>query len=141
MLELVAMANVKKRKPSFTIMPILLGLTFSQCCDVANHKHWLSLWHIWAKSDSRIDVKGWENALQLFGPTNALKYNFELGEVTFRAKIVEAICKLVPPGTQFEDSHVQGRSRLCKVCVNIIELSWLRVEWICFCLESIETSF
>jgi len=119
MLELVAIANVKKRKLSFAIMPIFLGITFFQCRNVDNHKRWLSLWHTWAECDSRIVVKDWENALQLFGPTNGLKYNFELGEVKFREEIVEAICRLIPPRTRFEDSHVQGRSRLCKVCVKI----------------------
>lgn len=116
MLELVAMTNVKKRNPSFTIMPVLLGITLSQCRDAEKHKKWISTWNTWAKSDSRIEVKDWENALQLFGPTNALPYNSELGEVKFREELVEAICKLVPPETRLEDSHIQGRSRLCKVC-------------------------
>jgi hypothetical protein len=115
MLELVAMANIQRKKPNFTIMPILLGITFFQCRDAKKHEEWLSLWRTWAEKDSRIDVKDWESALQLLGPTNALKYNLELGEVKFREEIVEAICALVPSGTRFEDSHIQGRSRLCQV--------------------------
>jgi len=111
----VAMTNVQKRNPSFTIMPILHGMTFSQCHDPNNRKRWLSLWHTWA--DSRIDVTEWESALQLLGPINALEYNVKLGEVKFWEDIVEAICALVPPTTRFDDSHIQGRSRLCKVCM------------------------
>lgn len=72
-----------------------------------------------ADSDSRIDMKDWENALKLFGPTNALKFNSNLGELKFREEIVEAICQLVPPETKLEDFHVQGRSRLCKVSIQI----------------------
>jgi hypothetical protein len=115
MLELVAMTNVKKRNPGFVIMPVLLGISLSQCRDLDNHRKWLSIWRAWAESDNRIDMKDWENALHLFGPTNALIYNPDLGELDFREEIVEAICQLVPPETRMEDSYIQGRSRLCKV--------------------------
>jgi hypothetical protein len=120
MLELVAMKNVKKRNPSFTIIPILLGITLPECLNRENQNRWLSTWHVWAKCDSRIDIEDWENALQLFRRTNALKYNPELGEVKFREEIVEEICKMVPSETRLEDSYILGRSRSCKVCIKTI---------------------
>jgi acylphosphatase len=60
-------------------------------------------------------VEKWKQALLIFGPTNGLIYNEVSGEVKFREEIVEAICELVPPETRWDDSHVQGRSRLCEV--------------------------
>ncbi|KAG0621673.1 hypothetical protein M758_3G039500 [Ceratodon purpureus] len=129
MLELVAMTNFKKRKPDYVIMPVLLGISLSECQDLDNHRKWLSTWRTWADSDSRIDMKDWENALKLFGPTNALKFNSDLGELKFREEIVEAICQLVPPETKLEDFHVQGRSRLCKVVREKIKQSKISLAY------------
>lgn len=47
MLELVAMTNFKKRKPDYVIMPVLLGISLSECQDSDNHRKWLSEWRTW----------------------------------------------------------------------------------------------
>ena len=44
-------------------------------------------------------------------------------EVKYRAEIVQAICKEVPPRTRWDVSHVQGRSRL-----SMVRFSFLNVE-------------
>lgn len=115
MLEMAGMVESKKQNPILVIMPVFLGISREQCRNVDNHSRWMSVWRKWAQVDSRINVKEWEEALSLFGPTNALTYNDTLGEVKFREEIVEAICERVRPETRWDDSHVRGRTRLCKV--------------------------
>ncbi|KAG0622848.1 hypothetical protein M758_3G128500 [Ceratodon purpureus] len=120
MLELVAMMKLKLRNPNFRIIPVFLGISHTQCRDEANQGQWLSLWRNWAQCDSRINLQEWTKALQVFGSTNGISYN-EMGEVKCREEIVEAICKLVPLDTKWDDSHVQGRSRFCKEIRNKID--------------------
>lgn len=44
---------------------------------------------------------------------NGIQFGVGDGEVTYRKRIVQAICKLVPPVTQFDVSHVEGKERIC----------------------------
>jgi hypothetical protein len=114
MLELVAMVKKKMQNPNFKIIPVFLGISHTQCQDKTSHNRWLAKWHTWVQHDNRIDLQEWKKALEVFRSTNGISYN-ELGEVKCREEIVEAICKLVPPETKWDDSHVQGRIRFCKV--------------------------
>lgn len=115
MLEMAAMVESKTLNPELVIMPVFLSISREQCRNGDNHRRWVSLWLEWARKDPRINVTKWKAALSLFGPTNALVYNDSVGEVKFREEIVEAICERVRPETRWDDSHVQGRTRFCKV--------------------------
>lgn len=115
MLELATLVKRKTQDPKLVIMPIFLGMTHSQCCQKINHTRWLRVWQGWAKVDSRINLEEWFAAWKVFGYTNGISLNDEMDEVKCRQEIVEAICKEVPPKTKWDDSHVQGRSRLCLV--------------------------
>jgi hypothetical protein len=115
MIELVAMVEEAKiRKCSFKIMLVYLCISLHQFCDPIKRKEWLSCWEELAMKDTRVNVKEWEDALKYLHPLNSMVYN-GLGEVKFRKSIIDEICRVVPPETMLEDSHIQGRSRMCKV--------------------------
>jgi hypothetical protein len=126
MIELVAMVEEAKiRKCSFKIMPVFFCISLHQFCDPIKRKEWLSCWRkewlsCWeelAMKDKRVNVKEWEDALKYLHPLNSMVYN-GLGEVKFRKAIIDEICKVVPDETMLEDSHIQGRSRMCKVRIS-----------------------
>ena len=110
MLELVAMT----KNPKLVIIPVFLGVSLKQVQDPKHQKKWLSIWNGWAQKDKRVDIEGWCGALKALGPVNSLVYD-GLSKVSFREKIVQAICGIVLPQTRWKDSHVQGRSRLLQV--------------------------
>lgn len=113
MLELVAMT----KNPNLVIIPVFLNISLKEVHDLDRRKTWLSVWHEWAKEDERLDIRQWCGALKRLRPINSLVH-IGVGEVGFREKIVEAVCKIVLPDTRWKDSHIQGRSRLCKVNMN-----------------------
>ncbi|KAG0608738.1 hypothetical protein M758_8G128400 [Ceratodon purpureus] len=115
MIELVAMVReAKKRGLSFKIIPVFLSLSLDEFRDLTKRNQWLSCWHELAIKDKRVNVEEWEDALKYLQPINSMVYD-GLGEVKFRKAIVDEICKVVLPKTRLEDSHIQGKSRLCKV--------------------------
>ncbi|KAG0601427.1 hypothetical protein M758_11G109900 [Ceratodon purpureus] len=116
MLELVAMSKrMRLGNSRLRIMPIFLSMSPVECRDVTNHGRWLSTWCEWAQEDKRMDVEEWKEAVKLLGPMNGFVYKEGLGEVKFRKEIVKEICKVVRPTTTWDDSHVEGGSRLCKI--------------------------
>ncbi|KAG0586685.1 hypothetical protein KC19_2G108800 [Ceratodon purpureus] len=116
MLELVAMSKrMRLGNSRLKIMPIFLSISPIECRDVRNHGRWLSTWCEWAQEDKRMDIEEWKEALKLLGRMNGFVYKVGLGEVKFRKEIVKEICKVVSPTTTWDDSHVEGRSRLCKI--------------------------
>jgi hypothetical protein len=115
LLELAALVKRKTHDPKLIIMPVFLGLTHEQCRLKLNHDRWMRVWQDWAVADSRIDLREWQEALKVLGYTNGISLSEVSDEVKCRRKIVEAVCKEVPPRTRWDDSHVQGRSRLSMV--------------------------
>jgi hypothetical protein len=115
LLELAALVKRKTWDPRLIIMPVFLGLTHAQCRDKLNHDRWMRVWQGWAEVDSRIDLREWQETLKVFGYTNGISLNEMIDEVKCRGEIVQAVCKKVLPRTRWDDSHVQGRSRLSMV--------------------------
>ena len=113
MLELVAMTK-NSQKNKLKIIPVFLSISLEQVKDAKNQKNWQSVWRGWKQKDKRIDIEGWCEALKALGPINSLVFD-GANEVSFRKKIVEAVCDVVLPEARWKDSHVQGRLRLCKV--------------------------
>ncbi|KAG0631760.1 hypothetical protein M758_1G277600 [Ceratodon purpureus] len=115
MIELVAMVKeAKTRGLGFKIIPVFLCVSLDKFRDLTKWKEWVSCWQEMAMKDKRVNVDEWNEALRYLQPINSMVYD-GLGEVKFRRAIVEEICKVVLPRTRLEDSHIQGRSRLCKV--------------------------
>ncbi|KAG0569869.1 hypothetical protein KC19_6G122200 [Ceratodon purpureus] len=110
MFEVVRMVECGRK-----IMPIFLGISPGDLSNEEKLVEWKSKWEEWAKCNKRIDVPKWETTLRSVRPLNGLVYNCVVGEVKFREEIVKEICKIVPAFHVWDDSHVQGRSRLSKV--------------------------
>lgn len=113
MTELATMA--KRKDEGFLFIPVYLRISRSECRNLENQRRWLKTWKQWAKSDKRINIEEWKQALTLFGPKNGLIYAERSSEVKFREEIVEAVCREVPPATRWYDSDVRAKSRFCKV--------------------------
>jgi hypothetical protein len=115
MIELAAMVKeANMREFSFKIMPMFLCISLHQFRDNCKRKEWLSYWEGLALEDKRINVQEWGDALKYLHPLNGMVYD-GLGEVKFRKAIIDEICRVVPSEMRLEDSHIQGRSRICKV--------------------------
>ncbi|KAG0560026.1 hypothetical protein KC19_10G148400 [Ceratodon purpureus] len=126
MTELVAMYErvlheVEKGKSDFKVIPVFFRTSPKVLDDLGKCSEWLSCWHELAEKNSkRVQVEKWEDALKYLRKLNGLIYD-GLSEVRFVKEVVDEICKLVPPEIRMEDSHIQGRSRLCNVIQSGIE--------------------
>ncbi|KAG0562531.1 hypothetical protein KC19_9G153800 [Ceratodon purpureus] len=125
MMELVAMHervldDVEKGKSNFKVIPVFFRTSPK---DLNNHgkcSEWLSCWQELAKENSkRVQVGKWEAALKYLQKLNGVVYE-GYGEVKLVKEIVDEICKVVPAEIKMEDSHIQGRSRICNIIQNKI---------------------
>jgi len=134
MLELEAFVQAEKNNPGkLSILPVYLGLSRHECTrNETRRKKWLSVWRRWSKTDDRIDVGKWEDALKVLGRFNgiSIEYTESLGEVALRTRIVNAVCRLIPPESSWSGGDVQGRMRILEVrnhceCIGYeCECSW-----------------
>ncbi|KAG0615814.1 hypothetical protein M758_5G068900 [Ceratodon purpureus] len=114
MVELVAMVKeLKKPNPIIKIIPVFCCISREDWLDIENRTAWVLRWNEWASNDTRINIDEWKEALEILKTINSIINTS--GEVDLREKIVDAVCALVDPETKLNDSHVQGKSRLCKV--------------------------
>jgi hypothetical protein len=77
-------------------------------------KEWFEEWEKF--KDSRIDdetLKAWKDALRSIYPLHGIQMDLGEGEVSYRKRIVRAICDMVPPVTEFDVSDVEGKDRIC----------------------------
>jgi len=97
--KLEAFVQSQKNNPGkLAILPVYLGLPRNDCTrNETRRLHWLSVWQEWAKTEDRIEVGKWEDALKVFGPSNGIEYVESLGEVALREQIVSAVRRLIPP--------------------------------------------
>ncbi|KAG0559495.1 hypothetical protein KC19_10G109500 [Ceratodon purpureus] len=122
MMELVAMVDQAKKNPKFRIMPIYLRTSIKELKDPRHRDRWRPYWHELAlKNPTRLEVDKCEATLNYLNSINSLEYD-GVSEVKFQKVIVDAICRVVPPCIRLEDSYIQGRSRLCKVIQDKIDM-------------------
>ena len=120
MMELVAMHDrvvdeMRSGKPMLKIMPIFLCTSMKEFDDVNNRDRWVSCWQKLAMENPwRVNVENCEAAVKYLRSINGLLYD-GLSELRFQKEIVAEICRVVPPEVKYEDSHIQGKLRLCKV--------------------------
>ncbi|KAG0603716.1 hypothetical protein M758_10G116000 [Ceratodon purpureus] len=120
MLELVAMVReLKSPNSRLKLIPVFYKLSREECLDHENRSEWFAQWKEWASVDERICIEEWKKALDVLKCINSLMMRD--GEVHLRREIVDAVCKLVLPETRWDDSHVQGRSRLCEILLQKID--------------------
>jgi hypothetical protein len=118
MLELVAMVEESK-KPNgrIQIIPVFYSISRDRCGDPIVQAKWMTkYWKKWEKNDRKmIDLKKWKSALQVFGSRTGLFKKAGMLDGELRAEIVEAVCMKVLPETRWDDSSVEGKTRLCQV--------------------------
>ena len=118
MLELNAMVKeFEKPNSSMKIIPVFYKISVNALKDPKNHVRWTSQWVKWAHNDrdKRIDVEEWKRVLRVIGSINGMVSKEGVSDVKFREAVVEEVCGLVCSEIRWDDSHVQGRSRICKV--------------------------
>ncbi|KAG0559634.1 hypothetical protein KC19_10G120200 [Ceratodon purpureus] len=119
MLELVAMVReLKSPNSRLKLIPVFYKLPREEWLDDENRSKWIAQWKEWANVDERICIEEWKKALDALKSINSLMMRD--GEVQLRKEIVDAVCKIVLPETRWDDSHVQGRSRLCEILLQKI---------------------
>ena len=116
MIELNGFMQATKKDKNLKILPLFYGLNVEEFSDSRRHKKWFKKWETMAKADARIKVAEWKESLKLFGAFNGLVYERHSKEVVaYRKEIVSNICKSIPSNIKYDESHVQGRSKLCQV--------------------------
>jgi hypothetical protein len=116
MLELNAMVKeFEKPNSRIKIIPVFYFISINAFKDLKKRKEWTSQWRNWALNDKCVNVEEWERALKVMGSINSLELKEGCGDVKLREDIVAEVCGLVPCETRWDDSHIQGRSRSCKV--------------------------
>jgi hypothetical protein len=124
MLELMAMfEESKKPDRRINIIPIFYTISREMCCNPSVQAKWMTNdWKKWEEEDkARIDLVKWKGALSIFGSRTGIVMKDGMLDRDLRAKIVEAICKEVLSEASWDDSHVAGKTRLCRVsgCTNL----------------------
>ncbi|KAG0554037.1 hypothetical protein KC19_12G058600 [Ceratodon purpureus] len=116
MLELNAMVKeFEKDSSRISIIPIFYLISLEEFKDIDIQNQWTVQWEKWSEEDIRVNVEEWKNALKVLASINSLVSKRGCGDVQFREEIVMEVCGVVTPQTRWDDSHVQGRSRNCKV--------------------------
>ena len=115
MLELHAMVKkYKKPKSRMTIIPVFYLISVDDMKDSKKRKQWMSKWKELALKDKRIHVQDWIECSKVLESIKGLMKE-SMDDVKFREEIVKVICQKVPSETRWDDSHVQGRLRICEV--------------------------
>jgi hypothetical protein len=121
MIELNGFMQATKKDPNLKILPVFFELNVEEFSDSRRRKKWFKKWETMAKADDRIKVAEWKESLKLLGAFNGLVYERHSKEVVaYRQEIVSNICKAIPPDIKYDESHVQGRSKLCEVILLVI---------------------
>ena len=121
MLELNAMVKqYQKPNSRMKIIPLFYYISLADLKDLGNQSRWMLQWEKWASDDKRIDVEEWKKSLRILESIKGLMMKEGMGDVKFREEIVREICGIVPRETRWDDSHIQGRSRCCKVGRNTL---------------------
>lgn len=134
MLELVACIEAKKKNPQLKILPLFYRVSLKELKDESFERLCYLTWTEWRATDPRVHPFNWRNALQAIYSSNGIQFDGQ-GAVLYRRRVVEAVCRLVPPNVNFDDSFVQGKERLCQVYLWKWICSWLSF-WLIFLVTS-----
>jgi hypothetical protein len=114
MIELAEFFSSRSQFPEKKILPLFYRLSVEELKQSKRQKEWFEEWEKF--KDSRIDdetLKAWKYALRSIYPLNGIQMIPGEGEVSYRKKIVQAICDIVPPVTEYDVSDVDGKERIC----------------------------
>ncbi|GLJ23430.1 hypothetical protein SUGI_0443460 [Cryptomeria japonica] len=117
MLELCAFVKAKSEKnPSLKIFPLFFKMTpkeLSEFIHSIENKRYPDSWNQLYKSDDRINLEAWLDALKALRSINGEIYIKEEGEVAYRRRIISRIRPLLPQSLKYEDISIKGKERLC----------------------------
>jgi len=114
MIELVTFIYCQSQFPNLKILPLFYKLSVEEFKRPERQKEWFEEWEKF--KDSRIDdetLKAWKDALRSLYPLNGIQMIPGEGEVSYRKRIVRAICDIVPPVMEYDVSDVEGKERIC----------------------------
>jgi hypothetical protein len=114
MIELAEFVSSQSKFPNLKILPLFYKLSVEELKQPERQKEWFEEWEKF--KDSRIDdetLKAWKCALRSIYPLNGIQMIRGEGEVSYRKRIVQAICDIVPPVTEYDVSDVEGKDRIC----------------------------
>ena len=117
MLELASFVEAKDGvNPKMKILPLFYKLTVVEFKEPERQRVWIHKWERLKKSDKRVDISSWENALRVLGGHNGVVYcGTGQTEDEYIESIVQSVFRLVPPDVLYDDSHVKGGTHLLKV--------------------------
>ena len=129
MIELNGFMQATKKNKNLKVLPLFFGLNVDEFLDSDRQEEWFKKWDTMAKDDKRIEVGEWKESLRSFGAFNGLVYDRHSKEVVaYRRKVVSNICKAIPSDIKYDESHVQGRSKLCQVI--LLMMFWKVDPWL-----------
>ena len=117
MLELASFVEAKNGvNPEMKILPLFYKLTIDQFQDLERRMVWFERWERLKKSDARLDILSWKNALRVLGGHNGVVHWGPVHkEHEYIESIVQTVFRSVPPDVLYVDSHVKGGTQLCNV--------------------------
>jgi hypothetical protein len=113
MIELAQFVSSQSQFPKLKILPLFYKLSVEELQRRERQKEWFKVWYSQTFTDSRIDCRAWEDALRSIYPRNGIQMIRGEREVSYRKRIVRAICDIVPPVTEYDVSDVEGKDRIC----------------------------
>jgi len=114
MIELAESFSSRSQFPEKKILQLFYRLSVEELKQSMRQTEWFEEWEKY--KDSRIDdetLKAWKDALRSIYPLNGIQMIPGEGEVSYRKRIVQAICDLVRPVMEFDVSRVEGKERIC----------------------------
>ena len=134
MLELASFVEAKNGdNPEMKILPLFYRLTFAQFKEPKRRRVWFTKWKMLQKSNERLDISSWKDALSgLGGQNDAMFCGTGQDEVRYIESIVQSVFMWVPPGVLYYDFEEASTSsqpppakRQCRYnfilsCLNVI---------------------
>lgn len=107
--------QAQSQSPEFKALPLFFKLLVEEFKEQEGQDEWFKEWEIWTGKGSRISresLQTWKALRRSIYSENGIQFIVEDSKVEYRKQIVQAVCKLVPPVTQFDVSHVEGKKCL-----------------------------
>ncbi|KAG0570622.1 hypothetical protein KC19_6G175800 [Ceratodon purpureus] len=106
----------QKSETMLKIVPLFYGLSLKDLENPENISKWYKQWEVFAKNDEGIDISSWKVSFGELIRFNGIEFKSRTTDLkVFREEIVKQICKEIPADVKWDDSHVQGGSKLCQV--------------------------
>ena len=96
MMELVKIV----RAPGCSILPLFYRLSCKEFKNSKRRERWFRVWDGWSKSDNRISLDVWKDALRALEGRNGMEYVKPIGEVSSRMDIKATLSDMMQRRSQ-----------------------------------------